>query len=338
MTDVRFGFTDDQRLFQSAVRDLLDKECTAEQVRNAWTTPPTRELWLALAGMGVTGITVPEAFGGMGLGQRDVVLLLEETGRAAVPAPIVESLVAVHLLNTLGGDDDKASWLSAIATGEAIVGIGLSPARFVLDADSADLLLLQHDDELHAVAPGDISLERQPSVDGARRLFTVAWTPAPDTRLAKGDAAVVQMQAAWYLGALGSAAQLVGLAQHLLDVTVDYAKTREQFGAPIGSFQAVKHHLANAALAVEFARPLVYRAAGSVEGDDADRWQHVGMAKASASDAASMAARIALQVHGAIGYAFEYDLHLWMKRVWALAASWGDAAAHRRTISHRLFG
>jgi alkylation response protein AidB-like acyl-CoA dehydrogenase len=137
-------------------------------------------------------------------------------------------------------------------------------------------------------------------------------------------------------GALGTAAQLLGLGRHLLDVTVEYARHRQQFGAPIGSFQAVKHKLADVRLALEFARPVVYRAAYSVAGGDEARPTHVSMAKAYASDATLLAARHALQVHGAIGYSYEHDLHLWLKRAWALAAAWGDAAWHRARVGRAI--
>jgi hypothetical protein len=139
-------------------------------------------------------------------------------------------------------------------------------------------------------------------------------------------------------GALGAAAQLCGLAGQMIDVTVEYAKLRRQFGKPIGSFQAVKHQLADAHVAVELARPCVQRAAAAIaeRADDRARW--VSLAKAHASDAARTASRAALQCHGAIGYSFEYDLHLWMKRAWALAASWGDAATHRARIASAILG
>ena len=122
----------------------------------------------------------------------------------------------------------------------------------------------------------------------------------------------------------------------MLAMTVEYAKERRQFGVPIGSFQAVKHHLADVALALEFCRPLVYRGAWSIAHADDGRSVHVAMAKARASEAALRAGRVALQVHGAIGYTTEYDLHLWMKRAWALAASWGDAAWHDARVGRAI--
>jgi alkylation response protein AidB-like acyl-CoA dehydrogenase len=135
---------------------------------------------------------------------------------------------------------------------------------------------------------------------------------------------------------LAVAAELLGVADRLIELAADYAREREQFGKPIGSFQAVKHHLANALLALEFARPVTYRAAYSIAHDDPDRSTHVSMAKTFASDAATLAARTALQVHGAIGYTWEHDLHLWMKRAWALAAAWGDASWHRERVAQEV--
>ena len=136
--------------------------------------------------------------------------------------------------------------------------------------------------------------------------------------------------------ALGAAALLVGLGQRMLDLTVDHVKAREQFGVPIGSFQAVKHHLADAALQLEFARPAVYRAAWSLATGQAEAGRDVSMAKAMAGDAALLTGRKALQCHGAIGYTEEADLHLFLKRSWALARSWGDANWHRDRIGRAL--
>jgi len=126
------------------------------------------------------------------------------------------------------------------------------------------------------------------------------------------------------------------VADRLLSMAAQYAKDRSQFGKPIGSFQAVKHHLADALVRVEFARPVVYRAAWSLQHGDPDASMHASMAKAMASEAATLAARTALQVHGAIGYTWEHDLQLWMKRAWSLAAAWGDAATHRARVLERL--
>jgi alkylation response protein AidB-like acyl-CoA dehydrogenase len=309
---VRFAFTDEQLELRDAVRDFLEKECPPSVVRDAWANATGRSgLWEQLGAMGVLGVLAPEGEGGLGGDFLDLVLLLEETGRAALPEPIVE-----HAAVALPALDDPG----AAAVGGVTASVGLPGSRLVPYADSADVVLL--DDE--AFAPDALTLERCDSVDGSRRLFMVGWGPFA----MKGD---------WFdRGALGSAAQLLGLGQQLLDVTVEYAKQRHQFGAPIGSFQAVKHKLADVRLALEFAAPVVYRAAHSVAHGDPDRTVHVSMAKAYASDAALLAARHALQVHGAIGYSHEHDLHLWMKRSWALAATWGDSAWHRDRVGRAI--
>lgn len=288
---------------RDAVRTFLENECPPKVVRDAWTNETGRSgLWPRLGEMGVLGVLAPEAQGGFGGDELDLVLLLEETGRAALPEPIVEhAAVALPVLD--------GTRLAAAAAGDLTVTVA-PPSGLVPYGADADLVLV--DAEL--VEPAALSLQPHESVDGSRRLFATA-TPPSSMSVAASDRA-----------ALGVAAQLIGLAERMLTMTVDYAKERRQFGVSIGSFQAVKHHLANVALALEFARPLVYRAAWSIAQEDDARSVHVGMAKARASEAALLAGRVALQVHGAIGYTTEYDLHLFLKRTWALAASWGDAA------------
>ncbi len=315
---MRFAFTDDQLAFRDAVRDLLAKECPPSVVRDAWTNPTgrTTAAWTALGEMGVLGALVPEADGGLGLCELDVVLLAEETGRVALPEPFVEhALVGAPLLAT-----------RAVASGIQTVTAG---DPFVPYADTADTIVcLGH--ESFVVERTDAELSAHRSVDHSRRLFSVEamGTARP---LGADDVS----RARWRAN-LGFAAQLVGLGQHLLDTTVEYVIERKQFGAPIGSFQAIKHKLADVRIALEFAAPLVYRAAYSMTVGDPAAPTHVSMAKAAAADAATLAARHALQCHGAMGYSFEYDLHLWIKRVWALAAAWGDATRHRELVARAI--
>ena len=337
---MRFAFSQEQLMFRDSARDLLHKHCPSGAVRAAWGEPSGRVpgLWAKLAELGVVGLTVPEAFGGLSMGELDLVLLLEEAGRAAAPEPFVETIaVGAPLLREAGTDALREVWLPRVASGQAVLAVGLEGAPWVPFAAEADLLLLQRGDELHAVARGAATLTAQASVDGSRRLASIAWSPTAGTRFASGEVARRAVAAAQDRGALATAAELCGIARRLLDTTVEYAKVRHQFGKPIGSFQAVKHHLANALLALELARPLVVRAAYSFAHDDADRSLHVSMAKARASEAALVAARAALQCHGAIGYTVEYDLHLWMKRGWALAAAWGDPACHRARAGAVIF-
>ena len=202
-------------------------------------------------------------------------------------------------------------------------------------AADADVLLLRTDDGgLAAASPADVTLEPAETVDRARRASRFSRSGCTIGRTAGISAARTEL--AVLRGRSGRAAQLVGLGQRMLDLTVDHVKNRQQFGVPIGSFQAVKHHLADALLGLEFARPAVYRAAWSLAYGEPTAARDVSMAKAMASDAASFVGRQALQCHGAIGYTVEYDLHLFLKRTWALARAWGDAAWHRDRVGDAL--
>ncbi len=337
---MQFSFDPDHRAFAAALRELLEKECTPEQVREASASETGRstDRWQRLAETGVVGATILTEHDGMGMDEIALTLLIEETGRAALPEPIVETTaVGVPLLNEVGSDELQQRWLPPVATGDAIVTIGLEEGSPVADAHVADLLLLRAGDELHAVERERTSVHPRPSLDRARRLFAVVdWSPEADTKIAQGDTALRAMDTAFDRGALAAAAQLVGLAARLIEFGAEYAQERHQFGKPIGSFQAVKHLLADALIRLEFARPLVYRAAWSVAKDVPERGRDVSMAKAAASDAADRASRAALQVHGAIGYTEEHDLHLWLLRARALASAWGNAAWHRARVGRAV--
>lgn len=318
---MRFAFTDDQLALRDAVRDLLDRECPASVVRDAWTnaTGRTEKVWDHLAEMGVLGALAPETAGGLGLSFLDLVLVLEETGYAALPEPILEhAAVAVPLL------PDP----SAAVAGATTVTASFPAAPYAPWADTAGLVVVADDTGLRVLEPAELDLTSRSSVDHARRLYAVDAPPA--VGIAVSDTAAFER------GALGAAAQLIGLTRRMLDLTVAYVSDRRQFGVPVGSFQAVKHHLADARLALEFARPLVYRAAWSLTHVDPDLAVHVSMAKATASDAAHLTGRAALQCHGAIGYSDEYDLHLFLKRAWALEATWGDAPWHRARVGRAI--
>ena len=321
---MRFALSDEQIAFRDAARELLANECSPAVVRAAWAATAgqlDRRVWDSLQRMGVQSLLVPEGDGGLGLDETYLVPILEECGRAALPHPIVETaMVAAPLL---GADIGMAT---------TDLGGPLAPC-----AHDADLHLVHHQgallriDARHATVHHDNGAFT--SVDGARRLSYIAGS-AEHSQLVTDDPAVIEL--ALDRGALGAAAILVGLGQAMLDLTVGYVSERHQFGRPIGSFQAVKHHLADAALALEFARPAVWRAAWSVAQDDPNRARDVSMAKAMASDAAELVGRQALQCHGAIGYTVEADLHLYLKRTWALARSWGDTAHHTDRVADAL--
>lgn len=294
------------------VRDALSRACPPETVRAAWDQRP-EDLWRVLAELGLTGASAPDSVGGLGLGAVGWVLLLEEAGRAAVPAPLIEAIAAAPFLAEVG----HTELAEAICAGEATAAV-VEPGGYALDADIAAVVLRAYPDRVVALKAPE--LVAQPGVDGARRMFSVG---GPEVLLG-GDGRGLVARAT-----LATSAQLLGLGQRVLDDAVAYACEREQFRKPIGSFQAVQHHLVDAALRLKFAAPVVYRAAWSLDEGDRDAALHVSMAKLYAAEAARFACRKALQVHGAIGYTFELNLHLWMKRIWSLSTSWGSDAAHR---------
>lgn len=328
--------TDDQRAMAQAVRDSLAKECPPEFLRSTWGTQPPPRLWRSLAELGLFGLVVNERFGGLGGDERDAVGVLAETGRAAVPGPVVETFAASHALQALEGSALAERWMPPIAAGEATVSLGLADAPFVVSADQADLLVLQHGTELHAVPAAGVRTERQESIDGNRRLFSVAWEPGPSTLIARGPAAEVIIAGTRDRMLLGLSAQLTGLARQLLDLSVRHVSVREQFGRPLGTFQAVQHRLADVAVGIEFAVPVISRAACSLAADAPSASRDVAMAKVFASEAAERAAYSALQVHGAIGYTREHDLHLYALRAWTLALAHGDARRHRSRVADEL--
>jgi alkylation response protein AidB-like acyl-CoA dehydrogenase len=272
----------------------------------------------------VFALAVPGRHGGAGPLPVELVVALHEAGRHAAPGPLAETLAAAALIDGSGDADLAAEWLPRIASGAAVVSLATpGPVRRALDADAADLVLLADGEHLSSAVPDGPALR---SLDPARRLFPVRATE----RLTAGPAVARAAAAAFDLGALACAAQLLGLGRALLDVTVEYARTRRQFGRPIGEFQAVKHQLANALTGLEFARPPAYGAALSFGSPDFPR--DVSAAKAAASDAAYAVARTALQVHGAIGYTDEYDPSLWIRKIRALRSAWGTPAEHRARV------
>jgi alkylation response protein AidB-like acyl-CoA dehydrogenase len=317
---MRFAMSDDQVAMRDAVRDLLAKECPPSVVRAAWDAPDgelDRGVWDSLDAMGVLSLLVAEADGGLGLDETWLVPILEEAGRAALPHPLVETaMVAAPLLG--------------LGAGMVATDLG---GPIVAAAADADTLLLRWGHSLVAVDRDGAELTPVATVDGARRGATVAHGGTLGDPITE-DPGVIDL--ALDRGALGTAAYLVGLAQAMVDLTVGYVTERKQFGVAIGSFQAVKHHLANAALAIEFARPAVAKGAWSVARAEPTRARDVSMAKVLATDAAAVAGRAALQCHGAIGYTVEADLHLFQTRAWALARTWGDAAHHTDRVARDL--
>ncbi len=309
---MRFVLDDEQRGFGRSLDDLLAGSDTAAVAR-AWAKGEPDaglKLWSRLADLGVNALLVPEDADGLGATPVEMVVAFEALGRHAVPGPWVETAA---LLAACGVPDVT----NAVVAGEPLTVAVPPHTPRALDADVATGVYVVSDGALHAGEAG----ERHESVDPARQLFDVT---------AQGDTWEADLDRAFDLASLASAAQLLGLGEHLLTASVEYVKQRKQFGRAIGSYQAIKHALADVRIGLDFARPLVYGAAVSPGP------REVSAAKVGASDAAYRAARTALQVHGAIGYTAEHDLGLWLLKVRALVGAWGGTAFHRDRILQRL--
>ncbi len=329
----------EQEQFAAALHDMLTAADVPSATRRwaAGDRAPGLGLWRRLAALGVTALAVPEKFGGLGASTLDVVVACEELGHHALPGPVAESVAAVPaLLGALieegsPGEEQFGDWLTGLAAGDLIAALALPPRLpYAVDADAADVVLLVSADVVAVASPG----ARHQSVDPARSLFEVSGQQV----LARGPAVADAAARALRLGALASAAQLLGAGRALLEASVRYAGQREQFGRPVGAFQAVKHHLASVAIGLEFARPLLDGAAIALGAGSMTAPRDVSAAKVACADAAHRAARTALQVHGAIGYTEEHDLSLWLTKVRALVPAWGSQAEHRAVVMAALTG
>ena len=316
---------DDEHVGLAETIDGLASRLDAVAANRAWAdgdTAPGLKLWSSLAELGITGLLVDDEHGGAGAGAIEMTVAAEALGRHAVPGPVAETLAAVPIALRSAG---RGAELASLAEGSlATIAVGAWQPR-AADPVAATVYTLV-DGEL------GIGTAEQPlvTVDPSRTVADVTT----GTALGSADADEVLNY-----GALATAAQLLGLGTTMLDLAAEYAKTRQQFGRAIGSFQAVKHHLADVAIALEMARPLVHGAALALDGqvpDGVDTDREVSAAKVAAGDAAYLAARRSLQVLGAIGYTVEHDLSLYLTKTQALQSAWGTAASHRQRILETL--
>jgi alkylation response protein AidB-like acyl-CoA dehydrogenase len=300
------------------VRFALDEEAVAlrdaaRQVLSSAVGDVT-QVWAKLVAAGVAGVLVPEPGGGLGLDENALVPVLEEIGYGGLAVPAVETIaVAAPLMSRVP---------------DTLIAVQDRPGGLVAYWDEAPLLVLWKETELWLCAADTVRFA--PCESLGRPLARVTGVPAGGEKLA-GDA-----EAAWRRGVLGTAAVLTGLARRMLDLTVAYVRRREQFGVPVGGFQAVKHKLADALVAIEFARPAVLAAGWAQAYGAADADTQTSAAKVLAADAARLVARTAIQCHGAMGYTTEYDLHLFAKQAWALASAWGTPAWHRARLAEAI--
>src|SRR2546427_6452778 len=351
-----FGLSDDQLLLKDTVRRYLESECPTTRVRAIMENETGHDpaLWQGLADLGVPGLAIPTAHGGSGLELLELALAAEELGWACTPGPFLACAMAGVALVASDDVDAQTRWLAPLAGGRAIVTLALGEEGGVWDAARlttrardgrldgrkplvpaaavADAILVAAQDD---AGPGLWLVERgAPGVDVApvrgtdmtRRLATVGFTATPGTKVAAGRRAIDRARDA---GLVLLAADAYGGARRCLDMTVRYALSREQFGQPIGAFQGVKHQLADLATDLEPALSLWWYAAHAHDHIAERAERHAALAKAHLTDLYDRAARVATELHGGIGFTWEYDLHLWFRRAVFDRSFLGDAESHR---------
>lgn len=321
---MKFDLDTQQRDFAASIDAALSVADVPAAAR-AWAAGnhgPGLAVWSTLAELGVTALAVSEEYDGIGAHPVDLVVALEGLGKWAVPGPVVESVAVAPVL--LSSYENGAEPSTRLASGELIATVAAPPiAPRALDADIAGLVLIADDIGVREAQAG----AQHESIDATRHVFDVQ---------PKAAGISLDTSRAIDFGVLAISAQLIGAGQALLDRAVAYAKQRSQFGRPIGSYQAVKHKLADVHIALELARPLVYGAALSLADRSPTAACDASAAKVAAAKAAYLAARSALQTHGAIGFTAEYDLSLWILKVRALTSAWGTSEWHRARVLEAL--
>jgi alkylation response protein AidB-like acyl-CoA dehydrogenase len=318
---MQFGLSENQQLTKNAAREFFSSEYPMTEVRRILETETAHDasLWRKTAEQGWCGMTVPEAYGGMALGLVEIAAAMEEAGRALVPGPLLAHLTATAMLSAGGSEELKRRVLPALAAGERIATFTDPTKLFVMDAGVAG-----------CVVAGDLFVEtftarEMPGIDRTRRLYAIDYSGGEPF----GDG--------WDRGlAIGTAllcAELTGAMQRMLDLTVDYVKTRKQFGKPVGAYQLVQAMCADMLVATESARSATYYAAYALENELPEAITAVSVAKSYINEAARQTGNHAIQAHGGMGFTWESDLHLYYRRAKAAETAFGDTAFHRERIA-----
>ncbi|MEI9992017.1 MAG: acyl-CoA dehydrogenase [Rhizomicrobium sp.] len=323
-------------MMAEALRVMLADKCSGADLRRLLASGASHDStrMRILTDMGLSGACVPENLGGLGLSEADFVLLAETAGRALLPEPLVEAAgVALPLLADVAHSQQARDALASAISGQILVVFGHPENPFLCDADTAQALLLVREGTLYLVSRDAVKLTPVASADPFRRLSVATWEPSIEIPLVSGASAAALLDLALDRGALFAAAQGLGIAEACIAMAAAHAQQRFQFGAPIGANQAVKHLLANAQVKLEFARPVTYVAAAGIGAQTVRSRARVSHAKLAALEAAEFAARAAIQVHGAMGYSWDIDVHFHLKRALALAGAWGSARFHRARVA-----
>ena len=324
-----FALTDEQREIQSTAREFLASRFKPEKVRELieGDSPYDDALWGEIRELGWPGIAIAEEHGGQGLGTIELVILCEALGYALAPSPFISNAVAGLLIEHAGSDEQRSRWLPGIASGEArgAAAFTRSDEPIAGAADGSVVLVLGDDDGYRLVETDQAELERLDVIDASRAYYRV--------RVEGGEPLPGDVQPAVGRATVALAAELTGVAQRAMDIAVAYAKEREQFGRPIGAYQAVSHRCAEMLFDVEEARSLTLYAAWAADAEPESLPLASSMAKARASDAASSVANSAIQVLGGIGFTWEHDAHLLLKRARVSGELLGSAGSHRQRVA-----
>jgi alkylation response protein AidB-like acyl-CoA dehydrogenase len=358
---MQFGLTETQQMLKNSAREFFPAECPMSEVRRLMESDGAYDaaLWRKIAGHGWTGIIFAEEHGGMGLGLVEMAVAAEEMGRALLPGPFFSTVfVAGALLDampqwrqrvariargeeraTLALLEDSARW-DVEAVRLALSGGRISGRKlFVADAASADLLLCaaRCDEELAIVQidPGSrgVSIRPMPAMDRTRQLYAIDFDRAAVEVLATGAEAEAALDRATDIACVALAAEMAGAMQRVLEITVEYAKTRKQFGKPIGQFQAVQHMCADMLVLTESSRSAACYAGWALQEGTPGARTAVSVAKSYTNDACREVINLGIQVHGGMGFTWENDLHLYYRRAKASEIAFGDAAFHRERIA-----
>ncbi|CAN5344923.1 acyl-CoA dehydrogenase family protein [soil metagenome] len=332
-----FDLTEDQADFRAVVRTFLSQKMTPALLRSIWNkngTEPSR-LWESLAEMGILGLVVPDQYGGADASHVELALALEQAAYFGLPEPLLETAaVAAPLLVEFAPEDVCQRWLPRIVSGEAVVTVSLDGTGIAVHGARADAVIVARGTELHLVRAGILPWKPMKSQDPTRQLAIAGFDSLGGDTVFSSEPGAVQR--ALTLASSATAISLVGLSQRLLDMTLTYVLEREQFGQVIGSFQVLKHRLADIAVALEAARGLSWYSAYALSNETENATRAARTAKAAAGSAAGLANSGSLQLHGGIGFTWEHDLHLWLKKGRALEAAYGNASDHRVAIARAL--
>jgi len=359
-----FDLNDEQQAIRSTAKEFLAARYKSERIRELIETEHGFEQsdWEEMAELGWTGLALPEQWGGQGLGLVELAVLFEEIGYALAPSPLFSSTAAGLALAANGTEQQRQRWLPRLASGEArgtlalfdagrpaIIGGFAMEARadgegivldgaktLVEDAAAADFMLVATSDTRRHLVERDaagVTIEADESIDPTRRLYTVRFDGVRLGPEATLDGTQEDYRPILWRGAVAVAAESTGVAQRAMEMAVAYAKEREQFGRPIGAYQAVSHRCAQMLLETENARSAVYGAAWAGDAEPESLPKAAAMAKAYASDAGWRVPDASIQAHGGIGFTWEHDLHFFLKRGRANAARFGDARWHRERVA-----